>query len=152
VRGRRAAYIVATSDKRNFAVKYRCFRLSRGQDLLLEIEAFAKKEAIAAGVVLSAVGCVSIARLRDASGSVVRELNEALEIVSLMGTVSAERTHAHASFSREDLSTLGGHLMPGCIVNTTAEIVIALVEGFEFGSVFDEETGYAELAIKDAVR
>lgn len=42
-----------------------------------------------------------------------------------MGTVSEYGCHLHASFSREDLSAFGGHLLPGCTVNTTAEIVLA---------------------------
>lgn len=125
-----------------------CFRLTRGQDLLLEIEAYARARGLKAAAVLSAVGCVSRARLRDAGGVTIRELDEPLEIVSLMGTVSAARTHLHASYSREDLSTSGGHLVPGSIVNTTAEVVLLELPGFEFGSAFDEGTGYEELVIR----
>lgn len=125
-----------------------CFRLRRGQDLLLEIEAYAALKGIKAGVLLSGVGCVSRARLRDASGVDIRELDEDLEIVSLMGTVSAARTHLHASFSRRDLSTVGGHLVSGCVVNTTAEIVMLELDDIEFGSAFDATTGYDELKIE----
>jgi acetyl esterase len=124
------------------------FRLHRGQDLLLAIEAYASSRGIKAAAVLSAVGCVTVARLRDAGGVEIRRLEEDLEIVSLMGTVSAARTHLHASFSRRDLSTLGGHLVPGCLVNTTAEIVLLELEGLSFGSEPDPATGYEELAIE----
>lgn len=129
-------------------MKCHCFRLRRGQDLLLEIELYAKSRRIAAATVLSAVGCVSQARVRDAGGALVQQVSADLEIVSVMGTVSAARTHLHASFSREDLSTVGGHLVPGCIVNTTAEIVLVELEGFSFGAEADPATGYDELSIK----
>lgn len=130
-------------------MKTHAFRLHRGQDLLLEIEAFATARGIEAATVLSGVGCVSRARLRDAGGVEIRSLEEDLEIVSLTGTVSEARTHLHASFSRRDLSTLGGHLVPGCLVNTTAEIVLLELGGLAFGSAPDEETGYDELVIRD---
>lgn len=126
-----------------------CFRLRRGSDLLLSIEKFAKEKEIKAGVVLSGVGCVSRAKVRDASGVTIKEINEPLEIVSLMGTVSEERTHLHISFSKEDLSTIGGHLTEGCIINTTCEIAIQEIDGIAFGTEFDEETGYDELVIKN---
>ena len=64
---------------------------------------------------VSGVGCVSRWRLRDATGVRVRSGEEDVEIVSLMGTVSEHGCHLHASFSREDLSAFGGHLLPGCI-------------------------------------
>ena len=88
---------------------YHCFRLRRGQDLYEEIEAYVKAHHIAAGAVVSGVGCVSRWRLRDATGVRVRSGDEDVEIVSLMGTVSEYGCHLHASFSREDLSAFGGH-------------------------------------------
>ena len=69
---------------------YHCFRLRRGQDLYEEIEAYVKAHHIAAGAVVSGVGCVSRWRLRDATGVRVRSGEEDVEIVSLMGTVPAE--------------------------------------------------------------
>ena len=99
-----------------------CRRLRRGDDLLRSIEQIAREEGLEAAVIVSGVGCVSHARVRDASGVTVREIGEPCEIVSLDGTVSAARCHVHIALAREDLSTLGGHLMPGCIVNTTCEL------------------------------
>ena len=122
-----------------------CVRLRRGDDLLLSIRELAQEKHIAAGVVLSAVGCVTEAKVRDASGVNIRSIGEHCEIVSLNGTVSEQRCHLHIALSREDLSTLGGHLCPGCIVNTTCELVIAELPGVRFGVEQDVETGYDEL-------
>ena len=122
-----------------------CVRLHRGDDLLLSIRELAKQKNIAAGVVLSAVGCISEGRVRDASGVTVRDISDHCEIVSLNGTVSAQRCHLHIALSREDLATLGGHLCVGCIVNTTCELVIAELPGVSFGVENDPETSYDEL-------
>ena len=129
---------------------YHCFRLHRGQDLYEAIEAYVNDHHIAAGAVVSGVGCVSRWRLRDATGVRVRGGEEDVEIVSLMGTVSEHGCHLHASFGREDLSAFGGHLLPGCVVNTTAEIVLAEIGNCAFTRQPDGETGYDELVIAPA--
>ena len=40
---------------------------------------------------------------------------------------------------------MGGHLMPGCIINTTCELVLARLDGWLFGVEQDAQTGYDEL-------
>lgn len=122
-----------------------CLRLHRGDDLLGTIRELCCRMDIQAGVVLCAVGCVSRARIRDAGGVTIREVPEHCEIVSLNGTVSARRCHLHVALSREDLSTLGGHLCLGTIVNTTCELVICTLPGIAYGVEADAETGYDEL-------
>ena len=126
-------------------MKTLCKRLHRGDDLMASIKALCKEHNIPAGVVLSAVGCVSRARMRDASGVNIREIDRHMEIVSLNGTVSAARCHLHIALSAEDLSTIGGHLTEGCIINTTCELVIGILEGIEYGVEQDGETGYDEI-------
>ena len=128
--------------------KFHCVRLRRGDDLMLSIRELCREKNIAAGVVLSAVGCISKGRVRDASGVTIREISEHCEIVSLDGTVSAQRCHLHISLSKEDLSTIGGHLCPGCIINTTCELVIGELPGIRFGVEEDAETGYDELVFE----
>ena len=122
-----------------------CRRLHRGDDLLLSIRTLCEREKIDAAVVLSAVGCVSRAVLRDAGGVNLRSVDEPCEIVSLNGTASRTRCHLHLALSREDLSTIGGHIMPGCIVNTTCELVLGVLEHMRFDVEQDAQTGYDEL-------
>ena len=126
-------------------MKYHCVRLRRGQDLMLSIKELCREQNIAAGVVLSAVGCISEGRVRDASGVNIQQINDHCEIVSLNGTVSAARCHLHIALSKEDMSTIGGHLCPGCIINTTCELVIGELPGIRYGVEQDDETGYDEL-------
>ena len=130
-------------------MKVHCVRLHRGDDLLLSIKALCREKHIRAGVVLSAVGCISRGRVRDASGVTIREIPEHCEIVSLNGTVSEARCHLHIALSREDLSTIGGHLSPGCIINTTCELVIGELPGVRYGLEQDPETGYEELIFEE---
>ena len=99
-------------------------------------------------MILSGVGCISRGRIRDASGVTIRSIEEHCEIVSLNGTVSAQRCHVHIALSKEDLSTIGGHLCTGCIVNTTCELVIAGLPGIRYEMEQDEETGYDELIFR----
>lgn len=125
-------------------------RLHRGDDLLEEIRRVCREKEIQAAVVLSAVGCVLRARIRDASGVNIRELNGHYEIVSLNGTVSSRRCHLHIALSGEDLQTIGGHLCTGCIINTTCELVIGELPGLCYGVEEDPETGYDELIFQMA--
>ena len=127
-----------------------CIRLKRGEDLMGSIKALCAQKNIRAGVVLSGVGCILRGRIRDASGVNIREIDDHCEIVSLNGTVSAKRCHIHIALSKEDLSTIGGHLCPGCIVNTTCELVIGELPGITYDVEADPETGYDELIFREA--
>lgn len=130
--------------------KYHCIRLHRGDDLLLSIRKLAEEKQIAAGVVLSAVGCISKGRVRDASGVTIRQVDTHCEILSLDGTVSKNRCHLHIALSKEDLSAIGGHLCTGCIINTTCELIIAELPGIRYDAEEDPETGYDELIFSKA--
>lgn len=69
---------------------YHCFRLHRGEDLYESIQRYADAHHIAAGVVLSAVGCVYRWELRDASGVDVQSGTEDVETVVLLSHKKAD--------------------------------------------------------------
>ena len=129
-----------------------CIRLRRGDDLLLSIRALAQKHQISAAVVLSSVGCISRGRVRDASGVRIRDIDCHCEILSVNGTVSRNRCHLHIALSKEDLSTIGGHLCEGCIINTTCELVLGILDGWNIETEFDKETGYDELIFREVTQ
>ena len=133
-------------------LKCHCVRLHRGDDLMLSIRELCREKHIAAGVVLSAVGCISEGRIRDASGVTIRDITDHCEIVSLDGTVSETRCHLHISLSKEDLSTIGGHLCTGCIINTTCELIIGEIPGVCYGVEEDPQTGYDEIVFAPAAQ
>lgn len=45
----------------------------------------------------------------------------------------------------------GGHVAPGCIVRTTAEVLLALLPEWEFAREHYALTGYGELVIRPRV-
>lgn len=128
-------------------MKTYAIRLTKGADLYNSILKFCEENNIEAGVVVSSVGCVTTAKVRDASGVNIQTINEKLEIISVNGTVSKNRLHLHIAFSKENLSTIGGHLVEGTIINTTCELVILELSDTVFEKVFDPNTGYGELSI-----
>jgi hypothetical protein len=43
---------------------------------------------------------------------------------------------------------IGGHVAPGCIVRTTAEILVALLPEHAFSRAPDAESGWDELVVR----
>lgn len=126
---------------------YHCFRLTQDSDLKKEIEEYAIKNKIS-GVILCSVGCLSKLTIRLADGKSILEKDGRFEIVSITGTLSEDGVHIHISVSDEYGNTIGGHLKDGCIVNTTAEVIIKAFDDIKFNREYDENTGYDELVIK----
>lgn len=124
------------------------FRLSPGQDLKKELQAVVDSEQLKAALVLSGVGSLSVATLRLAEAKAAKTFTGPFEIVSLTGTLHPQGLHLHISISDGEGKTLGGHLLDGCLINTTAEIVLLEQVGLEFLRETDTATGYKELVIK----
>lgn len=123
-------------------------RLKPNEDLKLGIENLVKDNEVKAGCLLSVVGSLSKLTLRVADGKTVKSWEEEFEIVSGTGTVSLNGSHIHISASKKDGETVGGHIKEGCIINTTAEIVILDFEDVKFNRIKDNETGYDELFVE----
>ena len=127
-------------------------RLAPGDDLRLALErayaALAAAHGVQAGCVVSAVGSLQQAVLRMAAQEGGTAIDGPLELLTLSGTFSAQGPHLHASVSRADGSVLGGHLLAGCTVRTTAEVVLALLPQWQFTRAVDAATGYAELVAR----
>jgi uncharacterized protein len=126
------------------------FRIKPQQDLFDEIEAFVAVQNIEAGCVLCSVGSLTHATLRLANRDHYNEYDGHFEIVSLTGTVSTHGSHLHISISDDDGKTIGGHLVSGCRIYTTAELVIAAFDDVVYKREFAEDSGYEELVVVDA--
>jgi predicted DNA-binding protein with PD1-like motif len=133
-------------------MRVHAFRLTPRTDLKAELARFTETQPLRAGFILSCVGSLSHARLRmpgvPGVADIFRIYKEPMEIVSLMGTLSPDGLHIHISLSRRGGRCIGGHLVSGCIVNTTAEIVIGEATDMEFHRLTDPATGYAELSVR----
>ena len=121
------------------------FRLTPGQDLFDSIESFVLQNQVEAGCILSGVGSLTHAVLRLANREFYNEYEGYYEIVSITGTVSIHGSHLHVSISNGDGVTIGGHLVSGCKIYTTAEIVIAAFSDVVYKREFAEDSGYDEL-------
>ena len=123
------------------------FRLSPGQDLFDEIETFVHEKHIEAGCILSAVGSLTRATLRLANRDHYNEYDGPFEIVSMTGTVSVHGSHLHVAISDGEGVTTGGHLVSGCKIYTTAEMVLAAFEDVVYKREFAVDSGYEELVV-----
>lgn len=122
-------------------------RLRPGQDLKKEIDRIIEKQRIKAACILTCVGSLTRAVLRFANQENTEELKGHFEIVSLTGILSKDGSHCHIAIADEKGTTFGAHLMDGCIIYTTAEIVIGIIPDCSFLRTFDPQTGYPELDI-----
>ena len=123
------------------------FRLKPGHDLFDSIEAFAREKDIQAGCVLSGVGSLTHVTLRLANREFLTVYEGYFEIVSITGLVSIHGSHLHLSISDGDGKTVGGHLVSGSKIYTTAEVVILAFDNVIYKREFAEDSGYEELAV-----
>jgi len=70
------------------------------------------------------------------------------EILSLCGTLSVSGAHLHISIADMEGKTIGGHLLDGCTIYTTAEIVIGESKDLIFTRENDDITQWKELQVK----
>jgi predicted DNA-binding protein with PD1-like motif len=136
------------NDYTEVQMKTYTFRLKPGYDLFDSIEAFAVDKKIKAGCVLSAVGSLTHATLRLANREFYNEYEGHFEIVSMTGTVAISGSHIHISISDGGGVTIGGHLVSGCKIYTTAEIVLAVFEDVVYArELLENDSGYEELVV-----
>ncbi|MGB4984473.1 MAG: PPC domain-containing DNA-binding protein [Erysipelotrichaceae bacterium] len=124
-------------------------RLTKGDDLYLKLKELQSTNNISAGCIISSVGCLDKLCVRCADGKTIKEMVDNFEILSLNGTLSLDGIHVHICVSDRNLVCFGGHLVPGCLVNTTCELVVVDLGSCSFNRQFDSSTGYDELIIKN---
>lgn len=133
-------------------IKAVAIRLKPGDDLKLQLEQFINTNKIKAACIISCVGSLDQAAIRYANQPNAKMLPGKFEIVSLTGTLGVSGVHLHISISDSTGKTIGGHLMQGSLVYTTAEIVIGILPQVEFERIVDSTYGYKELHIKSIKR
>ena len=123
-------------------------RLRPGDDLRGALESALAEQGAAAAFVVAGIGSLREARLRFAGRDALAHTVGDLEILTLSGTLGAGGSHLHASLSDAEGRVSGGHVAPGCIVRTTAEILLAVLDDVAFAREPDAVTGYPELVIR----
>ena len=130
-------------------IKAYAFRLKPGQDLKQGIQKLVTEKQIKAGWISTCVGSLINFTIRFANQPSGSSDSGHFEIVSLTGTVSVNGSHIHISISDSTGKTIGGHLMDGCKIYTTAEIVILTSNDFIFKREKDGTTLWEELQVQE---
>ncbi len=92
-------------------------------------------------------GSLTDVALRYAGQEGTTLLNGTFEVISLNGTLEQSGEHLHLCVSDPHGTMLGGHMMPGCTVRTTLELVIGSLEELAFSRQPCALSGYDELHI-----
>ena len=120
-------------------------RLYEDEDLLEAIASASKQAKISTGF-FTLIGTLKKARLgfyREGNYELI-EIKKPLEIVSCIGNVTPKENaliaHAHIAVSDEKGQTFGGHVLPGCLIAVTAELMLVEAVGMKLERKFDEKT------------
>ena len=122
-------------------------RLTPGQDLRAALQQALLDHGAQAAFVLQGIGSLSAAQLRLAGAGQPIELRGDIEILTLAGTLSPDGAHLHMALADAQGRVYGGHVAAGCIVRTTAEVLVALLPGRRFAREPDAVSGYSELVV-----
>jgi len=132
------------------------FRLKPGMDVLEGIMEICKQYNIKNGIIMSALGSWRQAAFYNPvtlpngkpgySEPIVLRGNGFIELVSLSGMICHDDDgnilpHIHLTVSDERGNAYGGHLIKGCEVLLTTDIVIGVFSGIIMGRRLDEEVG-----------
>ncbi len=127
--------------------RFFAFRLAPGEELLGALRRVVAANGIRAGYVAGVVGSLSRACLRFSGRHDGTALDGCFEVVSLVGTLDAEGEHLHMTISNQEGTTTGGHVLEGCIVRTTMELVLGDLSDLEFRREYCSLSTYEELAV-----
>lgn len=123
-------------------------RLLPGHDLRQQLHTYVQQHQLQAGFVVTCCGSLTRYHLRFADQAAGHAAEGHFEIVSLTGTLSIRGMHLHMSVADEQGCTIGGHVLEGNIVYTTAEIVLGESEAHVFTREKDGSTAWEELQIR----
>jgi predicted DNA-binding protein with PD1-like motif len=129
------------------AMRTYVLRIKPGHDLRQQLNAFVTENQVQAGAIVTCVGSLTQATLRLANQEKPTVYRGHFEIVSLVGTLSVNGSHLHLAVSDSTGRTIGGHLLDGNLVYTTAELVVGVLDNVEFRREPDATFGYQELTV-----
>lgn len=130
-------------------MKEHIMKLMPGEDLILSLDKYCKKFEIEAAFIGTVVGSLEKVVFRKGHDQTIQEMKGPFEIVSCVGTLSKNGMHIHISISDTNFQVLGGHIVKGCLVQSTAEIVIIALENHQLTRMKGELTDFKELRIQE---
>ncbi|MFH5774937.1 PPC domain-containing DNA-binding protein [Paracoccus sp. NGMCC 1.201697] len=127
---------------------FMALRLKPGDDPVAALRLAFDDAGVRAMAVVTCVGSLTRAILRHANRDAATVHDGHFEITSMVGTIDPQRHHLHLSIADGVGQTFGGHLLPGSVVYTTAEIVVLLLPELSFSREPCALSGYDELVIR----
>lgn len=122
----------------------RPLRFAPGADLKRSLEALEG----GAAFVVAAIGSLDPVMVRYAGHRETTRLDGPHELLTLSGTVTRDGAHLHMSVADAHGRLCGGHMGYGCIVRTTAEVLVADLPGWSLTREHDAATGFRELVVR----
>jgi|GEM_PF-36887 len=110
------------------SARFYALRLLPGQEVLSQLRAFAQQQQLHAAWIAGCTGSLTDVALRYAGQENTALLSGKFEVIALNGTLEQSGEHLHLCVSDPHGTMLGGHMMPGCTVRTTLELVIGCLE------------------------
>lgn len=127
--------------------RFYALRLLPQQELLSTLRDFIRLHGLRAAWINGCVGSLSDVALRYAGREGTTLLSGKFEVVSLIGTLEQGGEHLHLSVADENGQMTGGHVMEGCLIRTTLELVIGELENLSFNRQPCAFSGYDELIV-----
>lgn len=123
-------------------------RITPGADLRGALERAVAERRCEAAFVIAGIGSLSTTRLRLAGALEPDVFAGDVELLTLTGAIAPSGAHLHASVADKTGRIWGGHVAQGCIVRTTAEVLLVPLAGWSFAREHDPATGFAELVVR----
>jgi len=120
-------------------------RLSEDEDLLETITHVAEKSRITAGffILIGTLKRANLGFYHQGKYETIK-IEDPVEIVSCMGNISLKENkpfaHAHVAVSNRKGEVVGGHVMLGCTIDATGELVLVEAVDARLLRKFDEKT------------
>lgn len=105
------------------ALRSVALHLEPGSDVRRSLEQLAREQN-ASGFVLGVVGNLCQAAFQCPGKASPTVLSGLLEIITLQGTVAPQGVHLHLSLSDSHCQVWGGHLEPGTLVHSGADLLV----------------------------
>ncbi|GIW62258.1 MAG: hypothetical protein KatS3mg090_0084 [Patescibacteria group bacterium] len=127
-------------------------RFERKELFIKELNNFCVKHKITGGVFLG-IGAVDYAKLAHYSVKskkyTTKVFEQPLEVSNLSGTIGKEKDiiiHCHATLSKDDMTTIAGHLVEARV---SATLELYLIKTAELKKSHDQETGLTLFNFKE---
>ncbi|MDM2943807.1 DNA-binding protein [Citrobacter sp. Cm038] len=138
---------MATFYPHSSEARFHALRLLPGQEVFAQLHAFVQQHQLQAAWIAGCTGSLTNIALRYAGREETTLVTGTWEVISLNGTLELTGEHLHLSVSDPQGAMLGGHMMAGCTVRTTLELVIGELTSLAFSRQPCVVSGYDELVI-----